>query len=65
MTKYLTEFVGTLFLVLTIGLAVLRQSPMGLLRLGSGSFGSLWRYLAGALLDGVHAASAFKMQEQG
>ena len=34
MTKYLTEFVGTLFLVLTIGLTVLQQSPMAPLAIG-------------------------------
>jgi aquaporin Z len=35
MTKYLTEFVGTLFLVLTIGLTVLGQSPMAPLAIGA------------------------------
>jgi aquaporin Z len=35
MTKYLTEFIGTLFLVLTIGLTVLGQSPMAPLAIGS------------------------------
>jgi aquaporin Z len=34
MTKYLTEFVGTLFLVLTVGLTVLGQSPMAPLAIG-------------------------------
>jgi aquaporin Z len=35
MTKYLTEFVGTLFLVLTIGLTILGQSPMAPLAIGA------------------------------
>jgi aquaporin Z len=35
MTKYLTEFLGTLFLVLTIGLTVLGQSPMAPLAIGA------------------------------
>lgn len=35
MTKYFTEFVGTLFLVLTIGLTVLGQSPMAPLAIGA------------------------------
>ncbi len=34
MAKYLTEFVGTLFLVLTVGLTVLGQSPMAPLAIG-------------------------------
>jgi aquaporin Z len=35
MPKYLTEFVGTLFLVLTVGLSVLGQSPMAPLAIGA------------------------------
>lgn len=35
MIKYLTEFIGTFFLVLTIGLTVLGQSPMAPLAIGS------------------------------
>lgn len=35
MVKYLTEFIGTFFLVLTIGLAVLGQSTMAPLAIGS------------------------------
>jgi aquaporin Z len=35
MTKYLTEFVGTLVLVLTIGLTVLQQVPMAPLAIGA------------------------------
>jgi aquaporin Z len=35
MTKYLTEFVGTLFLVLTVGLTVLGQSAMAPLAIGA------------------------------
>jgi aquaporin Z len=34
MIKYLTEFIGTLFLVLTIGLSVISQSPMAPLSIG-------------------------------
>lgn len=34
MAKYLTEFLGTMFLVLTIGLTVLGQSPMAPLAIG-------------------------------
>ncbi len=34
MSKYLTEFLGTMFLVLTIGLTVLGQSPMAPLAIG-------------------------------
>ena len=34
MKNYLTEFIGTLFLVLTIGLTVLGQSPMAPLAIG-------------------------------
>ncbi len=36
MIKYLTEFIGTLFLVLTIGLSVINQSPMAPLTIGLG-----------------------------
>jgi len=35
MPRYLTEFVGTFFLVLTIGLTVLGQSPMAPLAIGA------------------------------
>jgi len=35
MTKYLTEFIGTLFLVLTVGLTVVEQSPMAPLAIGA------------------------------
>ena len=35
MTRYLTEFIGTLFLVLTIGLTVLGQVPMAPLAIGA------------------------------
>ncbi|HET9326710.1 MAG TPA: aquaporin [Candidatus Eisenbacteria bacterium] len=35
MKKYLTEFIGTFFLVLTIGLSVLSQTPMAPLAIGS------------------------------
>jgi aquaporin Z len=35
MAKYLTEFIGTFFLVLTIGLTVLGQSPMAPLAIGA------------------------------
>jgi aquaporin Z len=35
MVKYLTEFIGTFFLVLTIGLTVLSGSPMAPLAIGS------------------------------
>lgn len=35
MTKYLTEFIGTLFLVLTIGLSVLNGTPMAPLAIGA------------------------------
>jgi len=36
MIKYITEFIGTLFLVLTIGLSVISQSPMAPLTIGLG-----------------------------
>lgn len=36
MIKYVTEFIGTLFLVLTIGLSVIGQSPMAPLAIGLG-----------------------------
>jgi len=36
MIKYVTEFIGTLFLVLTIGLSVISQSPMAPLAIGLG-----------------------------
>jgi aquaporin Z len=35
MTRYLTEFIGTMFLVLTIGLTVLGQVPMAPLAIGA------------------------------
>jgi len=35
MAKYLTEFIGTLFLVLTVGLTVVGQSPMAPLAIGA------------------------------
>ncbi|MFN8654185.1 MAG: aquaporin [Gemmatimonadales bacterium] len=35
MTKYLTEFIGTFFLVLTIGLSVLNGTPMAPLAIGT------------------------------
>jgi aquaporin Z len=35
MNKYLTEFIGTFFLVLTIGLVVVGQAPLGALAIGS------------------------------
>jgi aquaporin Z len=35
MIKYLTEFIGTLFLVLTVGLTVVGQSPMAPLAIGA------------------------------
>ncbi len=35
MAKYVTEFIGTFFLVLTIGLTVLGGSPMAPLAIGS------------------------------
>lgn len=35
MAKYLTEFIGTLFLVLTVGLTVVEQSPMAPLAIGA------------------------------
>ncbi|HWA16018.1 MAG TPA: aquaporin, partial [Gemmatimonadales bacterium] len=34
MVKYLTEFIGTFFLVLTVGLTVVGQSPMAPLAIG-------------------------------
>ena len=35
MRNYLTEFIGTFFLVLTIGLTVLGESPMAPLAIGA------------------------------
>lgn len=35
MVKYLTEFIGTMFLVLTVGLTVIGQSPMAPLAIGA------------------------------
>lgn len=35
MNRYLTEFIGTFFLVLTIGLVVVGQAPLGALAIGS------------------------------
>ena len=35
MKNYLTEFIGTFFLVLTIGLTVIAQSPFAPLAIGS------------------------------
>lgn len=35
MTKYLVEFIGTFFLVLTIGLAVANAGPLAPLAIGS------------------------------
>lgn len=35
MNKYLTEFIGTFFLVFTIGLAVLSETPMAPLAIGA------------------------------
>ncbi|HYO47529.1 MAG TPA: aquaporin [Gemmatimonadota bacterium] len=35
MTRYLTEFIGTFFLVLTVGLVVLGGAPLGALAIGS------------------------------
>lgn len=35
MTKYLTEFIGTFFLVLTVGLVVLGGAPLGAIAIGA------------------------------
>ena len=35
MTRYLTEFIGTFFLVLTVGLVILLEAPLGAIAIGS------------------------------
>ena len=35
MVRYLTEFIGTFFLVLTIGLVILLEAPLGAIAIGA------------------------------
>jgi len=51
MAKYLTEFIGTFFLVLTIGLAVVGGTPMAPLAIGSALMIMVY---AGGHISGAH-----------
>lgn len=51
MIKYVTEFIGTLFLVLTIGLSVIGQSPLAPLAIGLGLMVMVYM---GGHLSGAH-----------
>src|SRR5262245_22615977 len=52
MAKYLTEFVGTFFLVLTIGLSVLASPPTPLAPLAIGSALMVMVYMGGHVSGG-------------
>ena len=67
MAKLLTEFIGTFFLVLTVGLTVLGGTPFAPLAIGSALM--VMVYMGGHISGGHYnpavslAAVVFKMQE--